>query len=121
MQTHDGRRGDCRLGDSILGTGECAPANRTPGAGFGTCGWVGSSQVNKNITVTQYRATYDQFGGVMFSGVNQVGKNEPSPGQDSFTCTTTTGLPLTGASPGESLSLSTLGGWHSDCYALLRL
>lgn len=96
-----------------------APANQTPGVPGFVSGWVGSSQANTNITVTQYRASYDQFGGVVCSGVHQVGKNMPPPGQDSFTCTSSTGLPLQGVSPGETFYLGS-GGWYSDYYQLLN-
>jgi hypothetical protein len=54
---------------------------------------------------------------VSCTGVHQSGKNTTTLGQDSFTCTSTTGLPLTNVTPGESLSLATFG-WNSDYWNL---
>ncbi len=74
--------------------------------------------------VTKYTATYVDFqvGPVECTGVHQNGKNFPdsstgmSGGQDSFTCTSTTGLPLTNVTPGEVVTLTTFGGWISDYF-----
>jgi hypothetical protein len=71
--------------------------------------------------VFHYSSAYtDIFGPVNCVGVHQTGKNFPggatSGGQDSFTCTSTTGLPLTGgASPGLVVPLP-VGGWVSDYF-----
>jgi hypothetical protein len=74
--------------------------------------------------VTKYTATYTDpaVGPVTCTGVHQDGKNFPdstshlSGGQDSFTCTSTTGLPLTNVTPGEVVTLATFGGWISDYF-----
>jgi len=59
------------------------------------------------------------FGPVNCIGVHQTGKNFPgdctSGGQDSFTCTSTTGSPVTGVTPGE-LDYFGVGGWQSDYF-----
>ena len=74
--------------------------------------------------VTKYTAAYTDpaVGPVACAGVHQNGKNFPdsstgmSGGQDSFTCTSTTGLPLTNVTPGEVVTLTTFGGWISDYF-----
>jgi hypothetical protein len=87
-------------------------------------------------TVAHYTVSYTDpnFGPVTCTGVHQTGKNFPGTpvtgpgpsgpyipttargGEDSFTCTSTTGLPLTGLTAGQSLSLATIpgGAWLSD-------
>ena len=80
----------------------------------------GAGNGNGNgVVVTQYRAAYSDFffGPVSCAGVHQTGKNFGLYGQDSWTCTSTTGNPLRNVLPGESLSLNTTGGWYSDYYA----
>jgi hypothetical protein len=75
--------------------------------------------------VFKYSATYTDpaVGPVQCNGVHQNGKNFPdspsglSGGQDSFTCTSTTGLPLTNVTPNELVTLTTFGGWISDYFA----
>jgi hypothetical protein len=72
--------------------------------------------------VFKYSVSYtDVFGPVTCTGVHQIGKNFPgnatSGGQDSFTCTSSTGLPLTGgATPGLAIPLLP-GQWFSDYFA----
>jgi hypothetical protein len=72
--------------------------------------------------VIHYSVSYtDIFGPVTCTGVHQTGKNFPGTatggGQDSFTCTSSTGLPLTGgATAGQVISLGP-GGWCSDYFA----
>jgi len=71
--------------------------------------------------VFHYSLAYtDVNGPVNCVGVHQIGKNFPgtatSGGQDSFTCTSTTGLQLTGdAFPGEVIPIA-VGGWTSDYF-----
>lgn len=82
------------------------------------------SGAGNGTDVTKYTATYTdpQVGPVQCTGVHQNGKNFPdsstglSGGQDSFTCTSTTGLPLTNVTPGEVVTLATFGGWISDYF-----
>ncbi len=75
----------------------------------------------KGTDVFHYSLAYtDVNGPVNCVGVHQIGKNFPgtarSGGQDSFTCTSTTGLPLTGgAFPGQVIPIS-VGGWQSDYF-----
>jgi len=71
------------------------------------------------VSTVKYTAAYTDpfFGPVSCSGVHQTGKNFGQYGQDSFTCTSTTGNPLSNnVFPGESLSLATTHGWYSDYY-----
>jgi hypothetical protein len=62
------------------------------------------------------------FGPVNCIGVHQTGKNflgdSTSGGQDSVTCTSTTGSPVTGVTPGE-LDYIGVGGWCSDYFGQL--
>jgi hypothetical protein len=55
----------------------------------------GGSQ-GKGTATVKYTAAYDDSiaGPLSCSGVHQTGKNSGVYGQDSFTCTSTTGLPL---------------------------
>ena len=75
----------------------------------------------KGTDVFHYSLAYkDVNGPVNCVGVHQIGKNFPgtarSGGQDSFTCTSTTGLPLTGgAFPGQVIPIPA-GGWQSDYF-----
>jgi hypothetical protein len=84
-------------------------------------GGVGTAQGGKNNQTQQYKALYTDpfFGPVSCTGVHQTGKNTTTLGQDSFTCTSTSGSPLTNVYPGESISLTTISGWISDYYNLL--
>jgi hypothetical protein len=77
----------------------------------------GGSQ-GKGVSTVKYRAAYTDrfFGPVSCTGVHQTGKNFGPYGQDSYTCTSTTGSPLPNVSPGESLTLATSNGWYSDYY-----
>jgi hypothetical protein len=85
---------------------------------------IGTSQGGHNNTTTQYRATYIDpfFGPVTCIGVHQTGKTGTATagGQDSFTCTSTSGSPLTNVTPSETISLTTISGWISDYYFLLN-
>jgi hypothetical protein len=75
----------------------------------------------KGTDVFHYSLAYtDANGPVNCVGVHQIGKNFPGTatagGQDSFTCTSTTGLPLTGgAFPGQVIPIA-VGGWQSDYF-----
>jgi len=75
----------------------------------------------KGVDVIHYSLAYtDVNGPVNCVGVHQTGKNFPgtatSGGQDSFTCTSTTGLQLTGgAFPGQVIPIA-VGGWQSDYF-----
>ena len=86
---------------------------------------VGTIQGGANNKTGQYKAAYtDQvFGPIICAGVHKVGKNWPgtatSGGRDSFACTSTTGNPLPGVTPGEVLIIAP-GEWESDYFALLR-
>lgn len=66
--------------------------------------------------ITHYTATYTDplMGPVSCVGVHQVksGAHGANFVQDSFTCTSTSGSPLTGVTAGESLSLYTFGIWY---------
>jgi len=75
----------------------------------------GGSQ-GKGVSTVKYSAVYTDYfyGPVSCTGVHQAGKNFGEYGQDSFTCTSTTGGPLPNVSPGESLTLATSNGWFSD-------
>jgi hypothetical protein len=96
-----------------------APANQTPGAiTAGFPGWIGTTQGGKNQTTTQYSASYDLFGPVTCRGVHLYGKNFPGFGVDSFTCTSTTGSPLVGVSPGQVIPVYPFT-WLSDYWGLL--
>ena len=63
--------------------------------------------------VSHYNATYTDptYGPVNCTGVHQVMKNQPT--QESFTCKSTTGLPLTNLSAGQTITLTAVG-WVSD-------
>ena len=108
--------------------------------GFAVSPALADSGNGAGTTVAHYTAVYTDpfFGPVSCTGVHQAGKNFPGTaitgsgtwddpyipatgrgGEDSFTCTSTTGLPLTNVTSGESLSLATFTtppftGWNSD-------
>jgi hypothetical protein len=84
--------------------------------GFGALTAVANADGNGAQT-TQYKASYtdSNFGPVSCAGVHQVGKNFPGLGQDSFTCTSTTGLPLTNVVPGQVITFGP-NRWFSDYY-----
>jgi hypothetical protein len=75
-------------------------------------GGVGTSQGNAKNTTQQYKATYTDpvMGGVTCAGVHKTGTNYNGGSMDSWTCTSTTGSPLVGVSPGQVLDI----GWNSD-------
>jgi len=81
---------------------------------------VGTIQGGKNNQTQQYKASYVDpiMGPVACAGVHQTGKSYSAQGQDSFTCTSTTGSPLTNVYPGEVLTTADFG-WFSDYYMLL--
>ena len=75
----------------------------------------------RGTDVIHYSLAYTDFAGpVNCVGVHQTGKNFPGTaiagGQDSFTCTSTTGLPLTGVTPGQVVALP-VKGWQSDYFS----
>lgn len=69
----------------------------------------------KGTQVSHYTNAYtDPFlGPVNCIGVHQVKTNKKAT-QDSFTCTSTTGLPLTNATPGQPFTLQPGYIWASD-------
>jgi hypothetical protein len=78
-------------------------------------------------TVAHYNVSYIDpvVGPVNCTGVHQYGKNFPGTattgGQDSFICTSTTGVPLTGVTPNQVLTQPFLGvGWWSDYFIQLN-
>jgi hypothetical protein len=83
-------------------------------AGTGTqYGSSASGGASGNGTqVTHYSVPYSDplFGPVSCTGVHQVKQNKAP--QDSFTCTSTTGSPLTNSSPGQPVAAP--WGWYSD-------
>jgi hypothetical protein len=104
--------------------------------GFSVTTGVAASS-GTGTSIAHYTVSYTDpfFGAVTCTGVHQSGKNFPGStaitgpgpsgpytpatgrgGQDNFTCTSTTGLPLTNVTPGESLSLASLPSsiWLSD-------
>jgi hypothetical protein len=104
---------------SVTGGTTAAFASASSIGGSGSA--VGTIQ-GKGTTTQQYKSSYTDsfFGPVRCTGVHQGGKNQSTPlGSDSFTCTSTTGLPLLNVYPGEILTLTTIYGWCSDYYNLL--
>jgi hypothetical protein len=85
-------------------------------AGTGT--QYGSSAIGgvsgNGTAVTHYNAAYTDpfFGDVSCTGVHQEKKGKTT--QESFTCTSTTGNPLSNVTGGDQLTLSTITGWISD-------
>lgn len=96
-------------------------ANADAGQG-GLTNAIGTSQGGANMTTTQYKSTYTDplFGPVSCSGVHQVGKNTSALGQDSFTCSSTTGAPITNPDVLATIAANPGGGywWQSDFYVL---
>jgi hypothetical protein len=90
-------------------------------SGNGTSGSINGN--GKGTATVQYKSSYTDpfFGPVRCTGVHQSGKTTLAfaQGQDSFTCTSTSGLALTNVTSGEALSLSTFSGWISDYFLLL--
>jgi len=72
-------------------------------------------------TTIQYSASYTDnvFGPVTCTGTHQYGKQWPGTatagGRDSFTCTSTTGGPVTGVTAGQ-LFPEGIGAWDSDYF-----
>jgi len=97
------------MASANAGSGSLTPSQT------GVTGQIGSSQGNiKNMT-TQYKTTYTDsvMGPVSCAGVHKDGANTGAAyGTDTWTCTSTTGLPLTGVIPGQTLDI----GWNSDYY-----
>jgi hypothetical protein len=93
------------------------------GLAIGALGFAVTPAVASNAggtTVVHYSLAYTDFGGpVNCIGVHQTGKNFPgtttSGGQDSFTCTSTTGSALTGVTPGQVIPIG-VNGWQSDYF-----
>jgi hypothetical protein len=96
-----------------------ALANASGSTGIDSTG-LGSTQGGKSNTTQQYRTSYVDgvMGPVTCAGVHQSGKAYSALGQDSFTCASTTGLPLTNVSPGEVVTAANFP-WISDYYKLL--
>jgi hypothetical protein len=75
-------------------------------------------------TTVAYSVSYTDaiWGPVTCTGTHQYGKQWPGTtttgGRDSFTCTSTSGLPVTGAAAGQVYTYA-VGGWASD-YAPLN-
>jgi hypothetical protein len=72
---------------------------------------IGGASGN-GAAVTHYTAAYADplYGPVSCAGVHQVKKGKPT--QESFTCTSTSGSPLTNLSPGGTVTAP--WGWYSD-------
>jgi len=85
-------------------------------AGLGHSAVANSASRGKGASIVHYKTSYTDplFGPVQCAGVHQTGRMFSVNGQDSFTCTSTTGSPLTKVTPNESLSLATVGAWQSD-------
>jgi hypothetical protein len=77
-------------------------------------------------TVAHYSLAYTDFGGpVNCIGVHQTNAKVfpgtlTSGGQDSFTCTSTTGSALTGVTPGQVIPVE-VNGWQSDYFASIGI
>jgi hypothetical protein len=77
-------------------------------------------------TTIQYSLSYTDYivGPVTCTGTHQYGKQWPGTattgGRDSFTCTSTTGSPLTTYTPGQVVLVG-VGSWQSDYFATLNL
>ncbi len=81
-------------------------------------GGVGTQQGNAKNLTTQYKSSYIDpvMGPVSCAGVHKDGKNTGfTLGTDTWTCVSTTGLPLTGPSAGQVFDI----GWNSEYYALI--
>jgi hypothetical protein len=75
-----------------------------------------SATAGKGTQTIQYKTTYTDpvMGPVTCAGVHQVNKNTSANGQDSFTCTSTSGHPLTIVTAGQPLPNF---GWISDYFS----
>jgi len=80
------------------------------GTSYGKSAVAGAS--GKGTAVTHYTANYVDplFGPVNCIGVHQEKAGKAS--QESFTCTSTSGSPLTNSTPGAAVSAP--WGWYSD-------
>jgi hypothetical protein len=92
-----------------------APANQKHLSNLGVSGWIGSTQGGKNNATTQFKASYDDSltGPVTCTGVHHSGRLYSRYGQDSETCTSTTGVlanPQPESSPGFSSDFWNLQG-----------
>jgi hypothetical protein len=98
------------LGAFVLAFAGVAMAGNGPN--YGNSGTPGAS--GKGTAVTHYTASYTDslFGPVSCTGVDQVKQGKAT--QDSFTCTSTTGSPLTNAVPGGAVTLPSGYWWTSD-------
>jgi hypothetical protein len=87
-------------------------------SGDGTPPQTSGGSQGKGASIVKYTASYTDYfyGPVSCAGVHQTGKNFGLWGQDSWTCTSTSGNPLPSVSPGQSLTLATSNGWFSDYY-----
>src|SRR6516165_11842001 len=93
----------------------------TKGNGFGNGGIPQGKVTGNGTQLAHYTAGYTDyfFGQVTCTGVHQTGKNFGQNGQESFTCTAQpAGAVLQNVIPNETLTLSNIGGWLSDYYAL---
>jgi hypothetical protein len=101
-------------GLGVAGVMAAGPSFAAPASANGSVqnGSNSAVAVTKGTQVTQYRAAYTDsfFGPVSCTGVNQV-KNGNM--QDSFTCTSTSGLPLTSVLPGGTVTWGP-NMWLSD-------
>ena len=91
------------------------PVAGTTGTTSGKAALTGAGL--KGTSVTQYKTSYTDsfFGPVSCTGVHQSQtKGNVNTTQDSFTCTSTSGSPLTNVIPSQQIPLSTFGGWISD-------
>jgi hypothetical protein len=96
----------------------------TNGNGFGNGGIPQGGVTGNGTQVAHYTASYTDsfFGPVTCTGVNQMGKNFGTWGQDSFTCTAQpAGAVLQNVFPNETLTLGIFGGWQSDYGTLIGL
>jgi hypothetical protein len=76
-------------------------------------------------TTIQYSASYSDLGGpVTCTGIHQYGKQWPGTattgGQDKFTCTSSTGSPLTNVTPGQVWPFP-VAQWASDYFNSIGL
>ena len=100
---------------AMLAVPTVASANAGSSSGINS-GGVGSTQGNAKNTTQQYKVSYVDpvMGPVSCTGVHKSGKTRCHRQPDSWTCTSTTGSPLTGATAGQVVDL----GWNSDYFPL---
>jgi hypothetical protein len=87
-------------------------ASAGTGTTYGNSSGTGAN--NKGTAVNHYTANYTDpvYGPVNCIGVNQVKAKQGT--QESFTCTSTTGNQLSGATPGAAVTLPNGYWWTSD-------